>query len=134
MRTPNPSNANNVRNVNTSGELNNNNANNSNGCFRGGLSASIRLIIDYYDKAIEFGTLYKALKKCCKNVRWKDSVVGYEANALKNTYLLRQDLLNGTYKISPYQVFQIHEPKERTIVATRIRDRQFQRELCDAGY
>lgn len=90
--------------------------------------------MDYYDKAIEFGTLYKALKKCCKNVRWKDSVVGYEANALKNTYLLRQDLLNGTYKISPYQVFQIHEPKERTIVATRIRDRQFQRALCDAGF
>lgn len=31
MRSPNPSNANNARNVNTSGGLNNNNANNSNG-------------------------------------------------------------------------------------------------------
>jgi hypothetical protein len=30
MRTPNPSNANNERNVNTSGALNNNNANNGN--------------------------------------------------------------------------------------------------------
>ena len=30
-RSPNPSNANNVRNVNTSGALNNNNASNSNG-------------------------------------------------------------------------------------------------------
>lgn len=31
LRTPNPTNANNVRNVNTSGALNNNNANNTNG-------------------------------------------------------------------------------------------------------
>lgn len=31
LRVPNPSNANNVRNVNTSGALNNNNANNNNG-------------------------------------------------------------------------------------------------------
>lgn len=31
LRSPNPSNANNVRNVNTDGSLSNNNANNSNG-------------------------------------------------------------------------------------------------------
>lgn len=31
VRSPNPSNANNVRNVNPSGTLNNNNANNTNG-------------------------------------------------------------------------------------------------------
>ena len=31
LRSPNPSNCNNVRNVNTSGALNNNNANNTNG-------------------------------------------------------------------------------------------------------
>lgn len=31
LRSPNPSNANNARNVNTSGALNNNNANNANG-------------------------------------------------------------------------------------------------------
>lgn len=89
---------------------------------------------EYYDNAISFHNLYKGLKKCCKNVRWKDSVIGYEANGLKNTYNLRQDLLTGKYKISPYQIFVIHEPKTRTIVATRIRDRQVQRALCDNGF
>ena len=88
---------------------------------------------DYFSNATEFGVLYKALKKVCRNVRWKDSVVGYEANALKNTYNLRQDLLHGKYKISPYQRFTIYEPKKRDIVATRIRDRQFQKALCTAG-
>lgn len=81
--------------------------------------------------ATSFRELYKGLKKSCCNVRWKDSVIGYEANSLKNTYLLRQSLLNGTYKISDYQKFRVYEPKEREIVATRIKDRQFQRSLCD---
>ena len=63
---------------------------------------------------------------------WKDSVAGYSANGLKNTYKLRQSLLNGTYKIDPYQKFTIKEPKEREIIAIRIKDRQFpQRSLCD---
>ena len=83
------------------------------------------------DDAITFEELYKGLKLSCRNVRWKDSVTGYEANGLKNTYLLRESLLDGTYKISGYQRFRVHEPKEREIVATRLKDRQFQRSLCD---
>lgn len=86
-----------------------------------------------YEKVISFDALYKGLKKSCKNIRWKDSTVGYESNALKNTYKLRQSILNGTYKIDRYQHFTIYEPKKREIVATRIKDRQFQRSLCDNG-
>ena len=88
---------------------------------------------NYYHKAIEFGNLYQGLKTACKDVRWKDSVVGYEYNGLKNTYKLQQELLNDKYRISKYQVFEIFEPKRRTIVATRLRDRQFQTSLCKAG-
>lgn len=83
------------------------------------------------EDAVSFHELYTGLKKSCRNVRWKDSVTGYEINGLKNTYLLRQSLLNGSYKISGYQRFRVHEPKEREIVATRLKDRQFQRSLCD---
>lgn len=86
-----------------------------------------------YKEAISFDALYKGLKASCKNVRWKDSTVGYEANALKNTYRLRESLVKGTYKIDRYQHFTIHEPKKREIVATRLKDRQFQRALCDNG-
>lgn len=84
-----------------------------------------------FEKVTDFGNLYKALKAACRNVRWKDSTVGYEHNGLKNTYLLRKDLLSGRYKIQPYQIFMIFEPKKRQIVATRIRDRQFQHALVD---
>ena len=75
----------------------------------------------------------KALNRCCRNVRWKDSVVGYELHAPQNTHKLINSLRDGTYKISPYHTFMIHEPKTREIVATRIADRQVQMALCMGG-
>ena len=86
---------------------------------------------DSYQESTTFKELYKGMQKSQRNVMWKDSVAGYSLNGLKNTYKLRQALLKKTYKIDPYQIFQVHEPKEREIVATRIKDRQFQRSLCD---
>ena len=80
---------------------------------------------------LEFGKMYRSLKKCCKNVRWKTSVTQYEMNGLKNTAKVTAEINSGKYKLLPYQEFQIHEPKERHITATRIRDRQVQRSICD---
>lgn len=84
-----------------------------------------------YEKAISFKELYKSLQKSQRNVMWKDSVAGYSMNGLKNTYKLRKSLLDGSYKLSQYQRFKVYEPKEREILATRIRDRQYQRSVCD---
>ena len=44
---------------------------------------------DYFGKAIEYGNLRRALNKCCRGIRWKDSVVGHELHAVQNTYKLR---------------------------------------------
>lgn len=84
-----------------------------------------------YEKIISFDELYKGLLKSKRGVMWKDSVAGYYIHGLKNTYRLRQDLLKKNYRLSQYQMFYITEPKLREIIATRIRDRQFQRSLCD---
>ena len=80
---------------------------------------------------LEFGRMYKSLKKCCKNVRWKTSVTQYELNGLKNTAKVSAAIRSGKYKLLPYQEFEIYEPKLRHITATRIRDRQVQRSICD---
>ena len=80
---------------------------------------------------LSFNALYKGLKKSCNNVRWKTSVTQYEINAVKNTAKIIDDISSGKYKISDYQIFEIFEPKKRTICATRIKDRHFQRSLCD---
>lgn len=87
--------------------------------------------IDGYEEAVRFDALYDGYRKSRRNVSWKESVAGYACDALKNTARLKDEIENGTYRISPYQRFMVHEPKEREIVATRFRDRQFQRSLCD---
>lgn len=88
---------------------------------------------NYFDKAMTYGNLREALRLVCRGVRWKDSVVGYELHAAQNTHKLIREIQSGKYKISPYQIFTIYEPKQREIVATRIRDRQVQMALCRAG-
>ena len=62
---------------------------------------------------------------------WKDSVAGFYKNGLVNCYQLERDLMNNTYKLQKYIIFNVYEPKKREIVSTRIRDRVFQRSLCD---
>lgn len=80
---------------------------------------------------LTFKNMLTALRKCCRNVRWKTSVTQYEMNGLKNTVKLIESVKSGEYELSEYQQFKIFEPKERNILATRIKDRQIQRSLCD---
>ena len=75
--------------------------------------------------------MYKALKRACKNVRWKTSVTQFELNGLKNTAKSIREIENGKYKLSKYQEFEIYEPKHRHITATRIKDRQIQYQLIE---
>ena len=86
-----------------------------------------------YRQSIKYGALRKALRLCCRNTRWKPSTAGYEYHAARNTLQLCESLdpKNPTYKIDKYQRFWVYEPKKREIVATRLKDRQFQRSLCD---
>lgn len=78
-----------------------------------------------------FENLYAAMLKCKNGVMWKDSTAGFVKNGLVNCYQLKDELLNNKYKIGTYTVFTITEPKKRVIVSTRIKDRDFQRSLCD---
>ncbi len=78
-----------------------------------------------------FDELYRAAYICRKNVMWKDSVAGFIKNALINCFVLHEELMNGSYRLSPYSVFVVHEKKTRTIVSTKMRDRVVQRSICD---
>lgn len=78
-----------------------------------------------------FGELYKAMHECKKDVMWKASVAGWVKNGLVNCHRLHSQLMNDTYRIDKYSHFTITEPKTRHIVSTRMKDRVFQRSLCD---
>ena len=80
---------------------------------------------------INFANLYEAMMKSSKGVRWKASVSAYYMNAFYRLHSLESSLNDGSYRISPYTIFTIYEPKKRTITSTKFKDRVFQRSLCD---
>ena len=71
------------------------------------------------------------MKKCKRNVMWKDGTASYVNNGLANIYKLKKSLESDEYTLKKYTHFKVFEPKERDIVSTRIKDRIFQRSLCD---
>lgn len=89
------------------------------------INSNVRVVV------CSFKFLYKAMRKCVLDVRWKDSVAGYLNHGLVNCYKLEESLDSDTYEISAYITFIVYEPKMRPIVSTRIKDRVFQRSLCD---
>jgi len=83
------------------------------------------------EKICNFDSLYAAMLKCSRGVKWKDSVAGFLKNGIPNCMKLESDLSTGKYKISKYSKFVVYEPKKRDIVSTRYVDRVFQRSMCD---
>lgn len=86
-----------------------------------------------FENACLLSELMKATRQCAKNVRWKASVVAYEDKALLKNYVLAKEIRKGSYEISSYIQFHVHEPKERLIHAARIRDRVWQRSMRNNG-
>ncbi len=69
--------------------------------------------------------MYRAGKKCCNGVRWKNSTQRFEMHLFSGTAIRRQQILNHQWKFGAYVRFTISERgKIRPIDAPRIQDRQ----------
>lgn len=76
--------------------------------------------------------LIEAFNRTKKESIWKESVQKYEANLLRNTYLLKTSLRDGTYKQRAFYEFTLNERgKTRYVKSMHITDRVVQRSLCD---
>ena len=85
------------------------------------------------EEALSLRELCRATKQCKKGVLWKDSVANHYLRSLTRNQKLAQEVKDGRYKLSPYTVFTIHEPKKREISATKMRDRVLQRSMTNNG-
>lgn len=85
------------------------------------------------DEALSLRELCRATKQCKKGVLWKDSVANHYLRSLTRNQKLSREVKEGRYKLSPYTVFTIHEPKKREISATKMRDRVLQRSMTNNG-
>ena len=75
--------------------------------------------------------LYESARECFKGTDWKRSVAAFELNALERCIRLSEELNAGTYKARPPKHFEITRPKRRPCLSVGIRDRVYQRSLCD---
>lgn len=72
-----------------------------------------------------YSDLYKAGKKCCNGVRWKNSAQRFEMHLFSGTARRRKLLLDKKWEPTAYVHFTISERgKTRPIDAPRIQDRQ----------
>ncbi|MBO6304491.1 MAG: hypothetical protein J6M62_05350 [Selenomonadaceae bacterium] len=80
------------------------------------------------ENVFAYSKLYKAGKKCCNGVRWKQSVQRFELRLFSGTAVRRRALINGSYRFSKYVHFTLRERgKIRPIDAPRIQDRQVEK-------
>lgn len=84
---------------------------------------------------ITFESLTRAALECARGVRWKDSIAAWThpRNLAANCLKLWRELDAGTYRLGGYVVFDVVEPKRRTIRSPKFRDRVVQRAMCDTG-
>ena len=88
--------------------------------------------LDDFSIMTDFDNLYAAHLVCRRGKRWKDSVAIYDVRGFECTWYLQRLVENGSYRLSPYNCFQINERgKKRDIKSIRYRDRVVQKVLMD---
>lgn len=83
------------------------------------------------DKVIGFEMLYDSMRKCRKNVGWKDSTAHFCLNGIEEVLKLSNQLKTDTYTPRNPQKIIITYPKRREALSIAFRDRVYQRSLND---
>lgn len=84
-----------------------------------------------YEEIFTFSVLYKAYLAARRGKRSKASTAKYEAHALENIANLEHILRTQQYRPGPFQLFLVHEPKERLVQAPAFVDKVVQHALVD---
>lgn len=79
----------------------------------------------------DFENLYKAYRKAKSGKGFNGSCAKFQAMSLEGLHLLKEQLENQTYRMNPYNEFNIYEPKERVIKSCSFKDKVVQHCLCD---
>lgn len=83
-------------------------------------------IKNVFDTIFSMDNLYLALEDASKGRRYNKDVLIYNLDSWALLNELRQEILNGTYKIDKYFIFYIYESKKRMIMSISFRHRIIQ--------
>lgn len=84
-----------------------------------------------YEKICDFKNLYRAHTVARRGKRHTHEVIEFEMNLADNLTGISDSLKNGTYTMSGYYSFMVHDPKDRIIHALHYCDRVVQHCICD---
>lgn len=88
-----------------------------------------------YDEPYPLELILDSIRQCAKKVSWKASVLRWmlPCNHFRFALQLKRELDSGRYRLSPYTRFEVTEPKRRTILSPKFRDRVAQRTMLLNG-
>lgn len=88
-------------------------------------------IMNDFQKLIDFKNLYRSYKVSMKGKGKKLGAIKFNMMALENIFVMKHQLVNHEYKLSPYNEFIVSQPKKRIIKSGSFRDKVLQHCLCD---
>jgi len=78
-------------------------------------SLQVKRYNNLFEQVCDLDNLRRAAKNARRGKANHPGVKSFDKDPEGNLQRIREALLNGTYKTSPYQIFKIREPKERII-------------------
>lgn len=84
-----------------------------------------------FEKIHSFESLYNAYRKARQGKRWKGAAAKFEVNLLEALNLLSAQIRTKRYTMSPYNTFEVYEPKRRVVMSNSCKDKVVQHSLCD---
>jgi retron-type reverse transcriptase len=89
----------------------------------GGRLKSMAVCIHTYENIISHENLLDAWKEFIRGKKNKKDVEIFQRYLMQNVISLHNDLSSKNYKHSPYEAFNISDPKPRAIHKAHVRDR-----------
>lgn len=83
------------------------------------------------DVITDYQNLYLAYRKAKRNKRYNGSCAKFQTMTLEGLHMLKEQLEDQTYRMSPYNRFRIYEPKERIIESCSFKDKIVHHCICD---
>lgn len=84
-----------------------------------------------FEKIHSFESLHNAYRKARQGKRWKGAAAKFEVNLLEALNLLSAQIRTKRYTMSPYNTFEVYEPKRRVVMSNSYKDKVVQHSLCD---
>lgn len=79
-----------------------------------------------FEKIHSFESLYNAYRKARQGKRWKGAAAKFEVNLLEALNLLSAQIRTKRYTMSPYNTFEVYEPKRRVVMSNSYKDKVVQ--------